>query len=105
MYNPEYCSRPHVVALNKMDLPEGLSRQQQSVEGILAAAETGKEDCPTALAPTAVVPTSAVNGMGVGDVGDWIQKILEPMQEVEDDAELEPADGRGGVWFPEEEDW
>jgi hypothetical protein len=21
MYNPEYCSRPHVVVLNKMDLP------------------------------------------------------------------------------------
>jgi GTPase involved in cell partitioning and DNA repair len=21
MYNPEYCTRPHVVVLNKMDLP------------------------------------------------------------------------------------
>lgn len=22
MYNPQYCARPHIVALNKMDLPD-----------------------------------------------------------------------------------
>lgn len=29
MYNPEYCARPHVVALNKMDIPDAADLQEE----------------------------------------------------------------------------
>lgn len=39
LYNPEYCARPHVVALNKMDLDDAADLQQEVANDILAAAE------------------------------------------------------------------
>ena len=40
LYNPEYCARPHVVALNKMDLDDAADLQQEVANDILAAAKT-----------------------------------------------------------------
>ena len=34
MYNPEYCARPHVVALNKMDLEDAHQLQDEIVSAI-----------------------------------------------------------------------
>ena len=38
MYNPEYCARPHVVALNKVDMPDAADlREELAAEiGIMA---------------------------------------------------------------------
>ena len=89
MYNPEYCSRPHVVALNKMDLSEASSKQQQNSDGILAAADAARDKWPTAELPEAVIPVSAADGMGVNTVGEWIQRTLDKLHE----RELQAEDG------------
>ena len=39
MYNPEYCARPHVVALNKMDLEDAAELQEE------VTAEVGRCTC------------------------------------------------------------
>lgn len=38
MYNPEYCARPHVVALNKMDLQDAAQLQQEIACEVLTMA-------------------------------------------------------------------
>ena len=38
MYNPEYCARPHVVALNKMDLQEAAHLQEEITAEVLTMA-------------------------------------------------------------------
>lgn len=39
MYNPEYCVRPHVVALNKMDLQEASDLQEEIAAEIQTRAQ------------------------------------------------------------------
>lgn len=34
MYNPEYCARPHVVALNKMDIADAADLQVELAEEV-----------------------------------------------------------------------
>lgn len=46
LYNPEYCARPHVVALNKMDLDDAADLQQEVANDILAAAKTMQVRAP-----------------------------------------------------------
>ena len=38
MYNPEYCARPHVVALNKMDLQDAAQLQEEIASEVLSMA-------------------------------------------------------------------
>ena len=38
LYNPGYCARPHVVALNKMDLPDAAALAMEVQQDILDAA-------------------------------------------------------------------
>jgi GTPase involved in cell partitioning and DNA repair len=38
LYNPEYCARPHVVALNKMDLDDAAELHREAAQDILAVA-------------------------------------------------------------------
>lgn len=38
MYNPEYCARPHVVALNKMDLQDAVQLQEEIASEVLTMA-------------------------------------------------------------------
>lgn len=38
MYNPEYCARPHVVALNKMDLQDAAQLQEEIASEVLTMA-------------------------------------------------------------------
>lgn len=45
MYNPEYCARPHVVALNKCDKEEVAGRQQE----VVSTAWGGGEGCGCGL--------------------------------------------------------
>jgi len=39
MYNPDYCARPHVVALNKMDLQEAAHLQDEIAAEVLTMAQ------------------------------------------------------------------
>lgn len=38
MYNPQYCARPHVVALNKMDLADAAELHREIAQDILSVA-------------------------------------------------------------------
>lgn len=40
MYNPEYCARPHIVALNKMDIPDAAELQDELAKEISAKAHS-----------------------------------------------------------------
>ena len=39
LYNAEYCARPHIVALNKMDLEDASELQEEVSKDIMAAAK------------------------------------------------------------------
>ena len=39
LYNAEYCARPHIVALNKMDLEDAAELQDEVSKDIMAAAK------------------------------------------------------------------
>eukprot|EP00879_Flechtneria_rotunda_P016960 GHRR01017756.1.p1 GENE.GHRR01017756.1~~GHRR01017756.1.p1 ORF type:complete len:501 (+),score=174.15 GHRR01017756.1:298-1800(+) len=65
MYNPDYVMRPHVVALNKMDLEDaGALRQEVADEVVAAAVQLHQQhtDLPGLTAPAAIIPCSAVTG-------------------------------------------
>lgn len=66
MYNPEYCSRPHVVVLNKMDLPEASSQCERVMSELLHQAadycEQWKHEGVVPTAPVAIVTASATTG-------------------------------------------
>lgn len=38
LYNPEYCARPHIVALNKMDLEDAAELHREAAQDILDVA-------------------------------------------------------------------
>ena len=38
MYNPEYCARPHIVALNKMDLQDAAHLQEEIAAEVVTMA-------------------------------------------------------------------
>ena len=39
LYNAEYCARPHIVALNKMDLEDAAELQDEVSKDVMAAAK------------------------------------------------------------------
>jgi|TARA_B110000971_G_scaffold42578_2_gene41911 GTPase involved in cell partitioning and DNA repair len=80
MYNPEYTSRPHLLALNKMDLEWASLRTAELVEAIskLDPVDVGDP-------PVAVLPVSAVAGTGM----DALLVELGKLMEDEDDARVE----------------
>ena len=46
MYNAEYCQRPHIVALNKMDLEDAAQLEEELTSGVRAKAQQLKVRCP-----------------------------------------------------------
>ena len=56
MYNPEYCARPHVVALNKMDLQDAAQLQEEIASEVLSMARRIQVGACKALI-TKTVPT------------------------------------------------
>ena len=73
LYNPDYLARPHIVALNKLDLPlqrggqpafdEARARLTQQIATSAAAAAL-QADGATAP-PIAIVPLSGLRGKGI----------------------------------------
>jgi hypothetical protein len=63
MYNPDYCSRPHVVALNKMDLEDAGALAEEVAGEVAAAGRRLVEQYPDHMGPpAAIVPCSAATG-------------------------------------------
>lgn len=65
MYNPDYCLRPHIVALNKMDLEDAAALRQEVADEVLAVADQLQEQhgADVIVGPAAVVPCSAASGV------------------------------------------
>jgi GTPase involved in cell partitioning and DNA repair len=80
MYNPEYVRRPHILALNKMDLEWAALRTEEltSAVGALDEADVGAP-------PAAVLPVSAMEGIGM----DALLSELGDIMQEEDDARVQ----------------
>mmetsp|Transcript_22537 Transcript_22537/g.62263 ORF Transcript_22537/g.62263 Transcript_22537/m.62263 type:complete len:729 (-) Transcript_22537:171-2357(-) len=89
MYNPEYCARPHVVVLNKFDLPAASQRCDEVISALLAVSEQHCKDFANEdikpIPPSAVVLCSAATGEGVGELNRALAEALHPsrVQEVQ----------------------
>jgi hypothetical protein len=63
MYNPDYCARPHVVALNKMDLEDAGALAEEVAAEVAAAGRRLVEQYPDQMGPpAAIVACSAATG-------------------------------------------
>ena len=63
MYNPDYCNRPHVVALNKMDMEDAGALKEEITHEVLAVATSLIQQHPgESSSPVAVVACSALTG-------------------------------------------
>ena len=84
LYNPEYVTRPHILALNKMDLEWAALRTEELREGVAAL-----DEARVGAAPIAVVPVSAARGDGV----DALVRELGKLMREEDDARVREIKG------------
>ena len=75
MYNPEYCTRPHLVALNKTDLITPVERLEEIRLSIQRAAEDRRTIQSGGSLPDNMIYTSALTGEGV----DELQRALHDM--------------------------
>ena len=91
LYNPEYVTRPHILALNKMDIEWAALRTEELKQGVeaLDAAVVGD-------APVAVLPVSATEGIGMDELMDHLGRLMNE----EDSARIAGikniVDGGGG---------
>lgn len=78
MYNPTYVSRPHVVALNKMDLEDAGGLKEEVATEVALVARQFLEDHPdlSPSLPWALVPCSAITGEGVADLAEALSCAL-----------------------------
>ncbi|KAL3158291.1 GTPase Obg 1 [Trebouxia sp. C0009 RCD-2024] len=80
MYNPEYCARPHVVALNKMDLQDAAQLQEEIASEVLSMArriqDKSPQDSPEPSLPAAIVNVSAEAGTGLEELQAALQPLL-----------------------------
>jgi len=77
MYNPDYCNRPHVVALNKMDMEDAGALKQEIAHEVLAVATSLMQQHPgESSTPVAVVACSALTGEGVKDLATALQRVV-----------------------------
>ena len=75
MYNPEYCTRPHLIALNKIDLVTPAERLEEIRLSIQRTAEERREIHSGGSLPDHMIYTSALTGEGV----DELQRALHDM--------------------------
>ncbi|KAG2432607.1 hypothetical protein HXX76_008947 [Chlamydomonas incerta] len=114
MYNPDYCARPHVVALNKMDLLSAaaaaaaggagapaseeaaaaavVARMKELVTAIRGAAQAQAAEHaehayegPTPVAPISIVPCCAATGEGLKELAAALQRALGAARVAEPD--------------------
>ena len=85
MYNPEYVTRPHVLALNKMDLEWAALRTEELKNGVEALNEER-----VGSKPIAVLPVSATEGIGM----DALAEALGELMREEDEQRIAEIKGR-----------
>ncbi|DBA71229.1 TPA: GTPase Obg 1, variant 2 [Trebouxia sp. C0005] len=100
MYNPEYCARPHIVALNKMDLQEAAHLQAEIAAEVLTMAHRIQNDSPEGnpqpSLPAAVVCVSAQAGTGLDDLHAALEPLLPaPSTAIQASASSSTGDGWG----------
>jgi translation elongation factor EF-1alpha len=80
MYNPDYCNRAHVVALNKMDMEDaGALRDEIAHEVMAAAAGLVKQYPGESSSPVAIVACSALTGKQQYQTESiWLQLYWKP---------------------------
>lgn len=92
LYNPEYVTRPHILALNKMDLEWAALRTEEIKAGVEAMDPERVGD-----APVAVCAVSATEGIGMDALLIELGKLMEEGDEARRNAgqERERAGRRG----------
>lgn len=80
LYNPEYCARPHVVALNKMDLQDASQLQDEIAAEVQTMAlkiqADSAEGMPEPSLPSAIVCVSAQEGTGLEALSAALRPLL-----------------------------
>ena len=77
LYNPEYITRPHILALNKMDIEWAAARLQETIDEIKAL-----DASLVGSAPVAFLPVSAATGAGIEELMKAAQYLMrEVMQQ------------------------
>lgn len=88
LYNPQYLERPHVVALNKLDVPlaaggeEALAEARKSATRAIAA--SAKLALNVTRAPAAIVPISGLAGKGMRILKQAIDDALTEARQAEE---------------------
>lgn len=82
MYNPQYCHRPHIIALNMIDkIEEGSTRIEEVIDEIENAARSFQSKDPDASLPIKIINTSAVNGIGIEELRSTLQEAIGDQNE------------------------
>ena len=77
LYNPEYITRPHILALNKMDIEWAAARLQETIDEIKAL-----DASLVGSAPVAFLSVSAATGAGIEELMKAAQYLMrEVMQQ------------------------
>ena len=91
LYNPQYLDRPHIVALNKLDLPLAEGGEAALAEARKTASRAIAASANLALnvtaAPVAIVPISGLKGKGLKILKEQIEGALAKSREMEADKE------------------
>ena len=87
LYNPQYLERPHIVALNKLDVPlaeggdEALATARKAATK--AVAQSASKATEQTAPPVAIVPISGLKGKGLRILKEAIESALAASREAE----------------------
>jgi len=87
LYNPQYLERPHIVALNKLDVPlaeggdEALAAARKAATK--AVAQSASKATEQTAPPVAIVPVSGLKGKGLRILKEAIESALAASREAE----------------------
>eukprot|EP00210_Caulerpa_lentillifera_P000784 g759.t1 len=100
MYNPQYCHRPHIIALNMIDKIEesSLNRIEEISTEIKQTAKIFQDKDPEASLPIKIIHTSALSGIGIEELRKTLQEVIESQNEKELDSKNK--DDNNNVYNP-----
>lgn len=88
LYNPQYLQRPHIVAINKLDVAladggdEALNQVRMRATRVVA--QSAAQALNLTAAPVAIVPISGLKGKGLRILKQSIEKALAASREAEE---------------------
>jgi GTPase involved in cell partitioning and DNA repair len=89
LYNPGYCARPHLLALNKIDALAQLEGAPSAQQLVGEFQQSMAEHQARLGAPTGIFPVSALTGEGLRALLDALQVLIREAGEGGGDAELQ----------------